>query len=116
MRPPHPWHLVRRRASTGWLVGTPPTVIFVGKLATTAAVWDGGHAWLAVIVFVNTVASLFYYLRWIAPVYGREAAPARTLSGASSPARWSATTAVVTAALSLALGIGAGALWSVLVV
>ncbi|WP_224280465.1 NADH-quinone oxidoreductase subunit N [Nocardioides lacusdianchii] len=93
------------------LVGTPPTVIFAGKLTTTAAAWDGGLAWLAVLVFVNTVISLFYYLRWIAPVYGRGEPPARTLPGAFVPAAWSATTAVVTAGLSVALGIGAGALW-----
>lgn len=93
------------------LVGTPPTVVFVGKLTTTTAAWDGGLAWLTVLVFVNTVISLFYYLRWIAAVYGR-GEPARTMPGAFVPAAWSATTAVVTAALSLVLGIGAGALWS----
>ena len=95
------------------LVGTPPTAVFAGKLTTTAAVWDGGHAWLAVVVFVNTVASLFYYLRWIAPVYGRGETAERTVTGAFAPAAWSATTAVVTAALSLVLGVGAGALWAV---
>ena len=96
------------------LVGTPPTVVFAGKLTTTAAAWDGGLAWLAVLVFVNTVVSLFYYLRGIAPVYGRGEPPARTLPAAFVPRAWSATTAVVTAALSLVFGIGAGALWSVL--
>ena len=94
------------------LVGTPPTVVFVGKLTTTAAAWDGGHAWLAVLVFVNTVVSLFYYLRWIAPVYGRGEPVERTMAGAFVPAAWSAATAVVTAGLSLALGIGAGVLLS----
>ena len=94
------------------LVGTPPTVVFVGKLTTTAAAWDGGHAWLAVLVFVNTVVSLFYYLRWIAPVYGRGEPVERTMSGAFVPASWSAATAVTTAVLSLLLGIGAGVLWA----
>ncbi len=77
------------------------------------AAWDGGLAWLAVLVFVNTVVSLFYYLRWIASVYGRGEPPARTLPAAFVPRAWSATTAVVTAALSLVFGIGAGVLWSV---
>jgi NADH-quinone oxidoreductase subunit N len=94
------------------LVGTPPTVVFVGKLTMTAAAWDGGHAWLAVLVFVNTVISLFYYLRWIAPVYGRGEPPVRTMPGAFVPERWSAATAVTTAVLSLVLGIGAGVLWA----
>lgn len=95
------------------LVGTPPTVVFAGKLTTTAAAWDGGLAWLAVLVFVNTVVSLFYYLRWIAPVYGRGEPHAGTVPGAFVPRAWSATTAMVTSALSLVFGIGAGVLWSV---
>ncbi len=93
------------------LVGTPPTAVFVGKLTTATAAWDGGYAWLAVLVLVNSLASLFYYLRWVAPVYGRAATPDRTTHGAFLPRRWSAATAVVTAGLSLVLGLGSGALW-----
>jgi len=95
------------------LVGTPPTVVFVGKLTTTAAAWDAGHAWLAVAVFVNTVGSLFYYLRWIAPVYGHGADQPTTPAG-SGPKSFSAFAAVVTALLSVLLGIGAGLLWQVI--
>ncbi|MEJ2869231.1 proton-conducting transporter membrane subunit [Actinomycetospora sp. OC33-EN08] len=51
------------------LVGTPPTVVFAGKLAAFTAALDGGAAWLAVVAVANSVASLFYYLRWIAPVF-----------------------------------------------
>ena len=51
------------------LVGTPPLAVFVGKLTTTTAAWDGGHSWLALLVMVNSLLSLFYYLRWIAPVF-----------------------------------------------
>lgn len=93
------------------LVGTPPTVVFAGKLTTTAAAWDGGYEWLAVMVFVNTVISLFYYLRWIAPVYGRGEPLGSTMPEAFVPQRWSAVTAVATAALSLVLGVAAGGLW-----
>jgi NADH-quinone oxidoreductase subunit N len=95
------------------LVGTPPTVVFVGKLTTTAAAWDGGHAWLAVLVFVNTLISLFYYLRWIAAAYGRGERAEPAMRSTFVPATWSAPTAVVTAALSLVLGIGAGGLWAI---
>jgi NADH-quinone oxidoreductase subunit N len=49
------------------LVGTPPTAVFVGKLEVFTAAFDGGYAWLAIVAAVNTVASLFYYLRWIVP-------------------------------------------------
>ena len=102
------------------LVGTPPTIVFVGKLTTTAAAWDAGHAWLAVALFVNTVASLFYYLRWIAPVYGHghrdgsEDAEASHDPALTTARIFSASAAVVTAALSVGLGLGAGLLWRVI--
>jgi NADH-quinone oxidoreductase subunit N len=51
------------------LVGTPPTVVFAGKLAGFTAAVDGGMTWLAVVAVLNSVASLVYYLRWIAPVF-----------------------------------------------
>ena len=73
--------------------------------------WDAGYAWLAVLVLVNTVVSLFYYLRWIAPLYARQEAAGHR-QDADAPGRWSGTTAIGTAALSLLLGIGAGALWA----
>ncbi len=49
------------------LVGTPPTAVFVGKLEVFTATVDGSYAWLAAVAVVNTVASLFYYLRWLVP-------------------------------------------------
>lgn len=49
------------------LVGTPPTAVFVGKLGVFTAAWEGGLAWLVVVAALNTVASLYYYLRWLAP-------------------------------------------------
>ena len=50
------------------LVGTPPTLVFVGKLATFGAAVDGGMAWLAGLAVAASVASLFWSLRWIAPL------------------------------------------------
>lgn len=32
-----------------------------------SAAFDGHYAWLAALAAANTVASLFYYLRWIVP-------------------------------------------------
>jgi len=55
------------------LVGTPPTAVFTGKVAAFTAAWDGGLAWLVVVAALNTAASLFYYLRWIAPVFRPDA-------------------------------------------
>ena len=100
------------------LVGTPPTVVFVGKLTTTAAAWDGGHAWLAVLVFLNTVVSLFYYLRWIraalrpATQRGEEAGTGTGTDGAGG--RGAPTAALVAAFATVVMGVAAGPLWLVL--
>ncbi|WP_149257856.1 NADH-quinone oxidoreductase subunit N [Actinomadura sp. K4S16] len=87
-------------------VGTPPTAVFVGKVLMFGAALDGGYTWLAVVAAVNTVASVFYYLRWIVPLFRRPSGAPRRASGAAA-----AATAVATAAalLSLALGIASGA-------
>lgn len=74
------------------LVGIPPLAGFVGKLMLFIATIDAGYAWLAVVAVLNTVVSLFYYLRVLAPVYfddapasvhvlGRLAATAMLIAG-----------------------------------
>ncbi|MBN0043545.1 NADH-quinone oxidoreductase subunit N [Streptomyces actuosus] len=85
------------------LVGTPPTGVFLGKLEVFSATIDGGHTWLAVVAVANTVASLFYYLRWLAPVFTTTAPAPAAVQAALG--RWAAVTAYTAAALSLALGI-----------
>lgn len=47
------------------LVGTPPTLVFAGKLAVFTATWNAGFPWLVVIAAATSVASLFYAVRWI---------------------------------------------------
>ncbi|MFE0732013.1 NADH-quinone oxidoreductase subunit N [Streptomyces antibioticus] len=87
------------------LVGTPPTGVFLGKLEIFSATIDGGYTWLAALAVANTVASLFYYLRWLAPLFDTTApAPAPTPLG-----NWTAITAYGAATVSLALGIAGGA-------
>ncbi len=90
------------------LVGTPPTGVFVGKLLAATAAWDGSMAWLTVLLLVNSLVSLFYYLRWIAPVI--RPAPSRAgpapLVDRRSPSRGRARRSVV--------GILAGPLWGAL--
>ena len=84
------------------LVGTPPTVVFVGKLLAFGAAADAGLVWLVVVAALNTVASLYYYLRWLGPVYGRaQLGPSET-----EPAP--AAVAVFSAAVVVALGLGSG--------
>jgi len=50
------------------LVGIPPSVGFFGKLLLFDVAIDQGYAWLAVIAAANTVISLYYYLKVIAPM------------------------------------------------
>ena len=85
------------------LVGTPPTGVFLGKLTVFTAVAQGGYGWLVVVAAVNTVASLFYYLRWLAPIFR---APEGRRTAVSFG--WSTGLAVTVASLSIAVGLGAG--------
>ncbi len=89
---PHPWLMAALLACLLGLVGTPPTAVFVGKLNIFTATWDGGMQWLVVLAAVNTVASLYYYLRWLGPamlptprdstdLVARSAAPVALLCG-----------------------------------
>ena len=87
------------------LVGTPPTAVFVGKLTVFSAALDGGLGWLVVVAAVNTVASVFYYLRWIAPTFLRQPAAPGVLVPAGRWSRWGAYSAGVA---SLALGLLGG--------
>ncbi|WP_235970210.1 NADH-quinone oxidoreductase subunit N [Microlunatus kandeliicorticis] len=89
------------------LVGTPPAAVFAGKLAITVAAWEGGDAWLALVVLLNSLLSLFYYLRWIAPLV-------RSGRPVTSVRRWGATVAVAVAGLSVLLGIASALLWRVI--
>ncbi|GHH42341.1 NADH-quinone oxidoreductase subunit N [Streptomyces umbrinus] len=85
------------------LVGTPPTAVFLGKLQAFSAVFDGGYAWLAVLAAVNTVASLFYYLRWIVPAVSRGASP-----GLAEGDRTARVVAYAATAVSVGLGLAGG--------
>lgn len=117
---PRRWLVVSLVVCLLGLVGTPPTAVFVGKLAVFAATWDGALVWLVVLAAVNTVASLFYYLRWIAAGALREPAPgsgaaehtqgALLLATSRQTLRAPAVVLHTTAAASLLLGIGSG-LW-----
>ncbi|WP_278255435.1 hypothetical protein [Nocardioides convexus] len=57
------------------------------------------------------MTSLFYYLRWIAPVYGRRDPNQPSAEGAEGPRSFSRSAAVVTAVLSILMGLTAGLVW-----
>lgn len=83
------------------LVGTPPTGVFAGKLLVFTAALDAGLLWLVVVAAVNTVASVFYYLRWVTPMLRTGAEP-------TEPDRAATVTAYVAAPVSVAVGLLAG--------
>jgi len=106
----HPWHAAVLVVALLSLVGTPPAAVFIGKLTVFTAAWDGGFWWLTVIAAANTVTSLFYYLRWIAPAFRAAAEP--PAGPAFEPRPWAAGTALASAFLVLALGVLGGSAWA----
>ena len=90
------------------LVGTPPTGVFLGKLEVFTAAIDGGYGWLAGLAVINTVASLFYYLRWLAPAFLQRPGESSDEAAALEPAgRWASVAAYTAGAASLVLGVTA---------
>jgi NADH-quinone oxidoreductase subunit N len=72
-----------------------------GKLTVFTATADAGLWWLLVIAAVNTVASVFYYLRWIVPAM-------RSGDDLPHPGRTGTLTAYVAAVVSIVVGLAAG--------
>lgn len=98
-----PWLALALTVAMLSLVGVPPLIGFTAKLQLFSAAIDAGYAWLAVVAVVNTVVSLFYYLRVIAPLYLAEQ-PARL----PTLGRWPTVTTTVAATAVLATGVLAG--------
>ncbi|MBY8878108.1 NADH-quinone oxidoreductase subunit N [Actinacidiphila acidipaludis] len=67
------------------LAGLPPGVIgLFAKVAVFSSAVGAQHGWLAVIMAVNVVIALVYYLRWTALLFTRtEAAPDQAAVGAA---------------------------------
>ncbi|MDQ6725801.1 MAG: NADH-quinone oxidoreductase subunit N [Actinomycetota bacterium] len=83
-------------------VGIPPLGGFTGKLLLFTAAIDGGYAWLAAVAVANTVVSLFYYLRVLAPVVlDDQAGPVPVLG------RWAAVGTAAATTMVVGLGLGA---------
>ena len=100
-----PWTAFILVAALLSLVGIPPLAGFIGKMLLFLATIDGGYAWLAAAAIANTVVSLFYYARVIAPVcFGASAGQPAILG------TWSGTTMLAAGALLLVFGIGSGPL------
>jgi NADH-quinone oxidoreductase subunit N len=82
-------------------IGIPPLAGFGAKLALFAASIDAGYSWLAALAVVNTVVSIFYYARLIAPMYfgGRVDRPVPVLGQWAAVATVSCAGAVTVAGI-----------------
>jgi NADH-quinone oxidoreductase subunit N len=87
------------------LTGIPPLAGFVAKLALFVAALEAGYAWLMVLGLINSLLSLYYYLRVVGPMF-LPAEPAEGLADMAPP-RACVVVAGISAALSVAIGIGA---------
>jgi NADH-quinone oxidoreductase subunit N len=87
------------------LAGVPPTAGFVGKFYIFSAAVQGGYIWLAIIGVMNSLVSVYYYLRITVLMYMR---PAEAELG-PIPFTYGLTAAVAfTAVATLAIGIFPG--------
>lgn len=78
----YPWVCAAMVVFVVSLTGLPPTVGFYGKLLLFYAAENHDLMWLAVVVGLNSVVSLFYYLRIVKALYFNEPS---TVSPKSQP-------------------------------
>lgn len=82
------------------LIGIPPLVGFGAKLALFAAAIEANYEWLAIVAAVNTVVSIFYYARVLAPVYFETLpAPVPVLGRWAATATYALTIGVIAAGI-----------------
>ncbi|UNO41306.1 NADH-quinone oxidoreductase subunit N [Streptomyces sp. MST-110588] len=68
------------------LAGLPPGVIgLFAKVTVFSAAVDAGLAWLAVVMAVNVVIALYYYLQWTALLFRPAAGAAETATAGQTP-------------------------------
>ena len=70
------------------LAGIPPTAGFMGKFYIFSAAVEGDYSGLAVIGVLNSVVSVYFYLRLIVIMYMSEPATERSLVPRSAAATW----------------------------
>ncbi|TJZ52197.1 NADH-quinone oxidoreductase subunit N [Streptomyces piniterrae] len=85
------------------LAGLPPGIIgLFAKVTVFSAAVDAGLGWLAVVMAINVVIALYYYLQWTAVLFRGAEAP----EGRPAPARAGIPAALTTAiALAAVLGV-----------
>ncbi|HEY3336075.1 MAG TPA: NADH-quinone oxidoreductase subunit N [Candidatus Limnocylindrales bacterium] len=97
-----PWLAGSLAVSFLSFIGVPPLSGFVAKLLLFLVAIQVGYAWLAVVAAINTVVSIFYYVRVLAPTYfALPAGPIGTLD------RGATLVTIATAGTLLAAGLAA---------
>ncbi|MEK8089142.1 NADH-quinone oxidoreductase subunit N [Thermithiobacillus plumbiphilus] len=96
----HPLLALSMAVSLLSLMGLPPLAGFVGKFLLFTVAFEAHYEWLAILAALNSVLSLYYYLRVIAPMYLQPPAYA------GKPEPWAVIVAAVSALASLLLGLG----------
>ncbi|MGW9073709.1 NADH-quinone oxidoreductase subunit N [Streptomyces yangpuensis] len=88
------------------LAGLPPGIIgLFAKVTVFQSAVDAGLGWLAVLMAINVVIALYYYLRWTALLFrGPEGAPA---AQARTKAPWPVAAAIVATAVTALVLSGA---------
>ena len=81
------------------LAGIPPTAGFVGKFYVFIAAIDKGYIYLAIIGVMNSVVSVFYYLRLTIYMYMKEEADRESPAVTFAPSLIAATVIAVTGVL-----------------
>jgi NADH-quinone oxidoreductase subunit N len=65
----HPWLSAAMTIFMLSLAGFPPTAGFIAKYGLLSAAVAQGYIWLAVIGVLNTLISVYYYLRLVVNMY-----------------------------------------------
>ncbi|GAA2519727.1 NADH-quinone oxidoreductase subunit N [Pilimelia columellifera] len=88
------------------LAGLPPGLAgLFGKATVIRALLDGGLAWLALLLALNVVIGLAYYLRLVTTLYLPPPAPADAPAATAPVVAWSVSAAIVVAtATAVAVG------------
>ncbi|WP_435242725.1 NADH-quinone oxidoreductase subunit N [Streptomyces cucumeris] len=89
------------------LAGLPPGIIgLFAKVAVFSAAVDAGLGWLAVVMAVNVVIALYYYLQWTAALFRAPADDAADAAPSGETALPRTAGAPLTAAIGLAAVLG----------
>lgn len=96
----HPWLAASLTGSFLSFIGIPPLAGFFAKFVLFVAAIQAGYTWLAIAAVLNTIVSVAYYVRVLAPTYfGNLEKPVPVLG------QWAAISTLAAAAAVVAVGI-----------